>query len=218
MEKCFHMSDALPLRIRSAVTTSYGLLSRLENWDDHESWNVFFETYWRLIYSLAIRSGLTVAEAEDVVQETVICVAKDLPKFQRDRKRGTFKGWLRNVARWRIADQLRKREATMRKQADERHDENGLALEDIPDSAVPAVELHWEQEWQANLLRAALDRIKRKVKEEHYQIFDLYVIKEWPVEKVAKRLGVSVSQIYVAKHRLTALLKKEIQLLERNPI
>ena len=44
-----------------------------------------------------------------MVQETVICVTKDIQKFQRDRARGSFKGWLRNLTRWRIQDQLRKR-------------------------------------------------------------------------------------------------------------
>src|SRR2546423_9575172 len=65
----------LPTR-RNPVPTRYTLLSRLHDWDDAESWREFFETYWRLIYSIAMKSGLNEAEAEDVVQETVICVAK----------------------------------------------------------------------------------------------------------------------------------------------
>ena len=63
-----------------------------------------------MIHSIALKSGLTEAEAQDVVQETVICVAKDINKFKRDRQFGSFKGWLRNLTRWRIADQLRKRQ------------------------------------------------------------------------------------------------------------
>src|SRR6185436_12392495 len=91
------------------IPTRYSLLSRLQNWDDQESWKDFFDTYWRLIYSVAINSGLNEAEAQDVVQETVICVAKDVQKFKRDRAKGSFKGWLRNLTRWRIRDQLRNR-------------------------------------------------------------------------------------------------------------
>src|SRR5215471_16363220 len=96
-----------------AISTRYSLLSRLQNWGDQESWKDFFDTYWRLIYSIALKSGLTEAEAEDVVQETVICVAKDIDKFRRDRRLGTFKGWLRNLTRWRVADQLRKRNPSL---------------------------------------------------------------------------------------------------------
>src|ERR1019366_3170034 len=91
------------------MPTRYSLLSRLQNWNDQESWKIFFDTYWRLIYSIALKSGLTEAEAQDVVQETIISVAKDIHKFKRDRTLGSFKGWLRNLTRWRIADQLRKR-------------------------------------------------------------------------------------------------------------
>src|ERR1041385_6847988 len=91
------------------IPTRYSLLSRLQNWDDQESWKDFFDTYWRLIYSAAVNSGLSEAEAQDVVQETVICVARDIQKFKRDRAKGSFKGWLRNLTRWRIKDQLRKR-------------------------------------------------------------------------------------------------------------
>ncbi len=99
----------MPPTVTDPIPTRYSLLSRLENWEDWGSWKEFFDTYWQLIYSTAIKSGLTETEAQDVVQETIICVAKDINKFKRDRERGSFKGWLRNLTRWRIADQLRKR-------------------------------------------------------------------------------------------------------------
>src|ERR1043166_1612064 len=91
------------------IPTRYSLLSRLQDWDDQESWRTFFDTYWRLIHATAIKSGLSESEAEEVVQETVIAVAKGIHKFRRDRAMGSFKGWLKNLTRWRIADQLRKR-------------------------------------------------------------------------------------------------------------
>src|SRR5439155_7944157 len=107
-------------------------LSRLQNWEDNESWRVFFDTYWRLIYSVAIKAGLTETEAQEVVQETVICVAKDIHKFKRDRQLGSFKGWLRNLTRWRIADQLRKRTALTRGN-NPPSGESVLPLEEIAD-------------------------------------------------------------------------------------
>ncbi len=76
------------------------------------------------------------------------------------------------------------------------------------------MEAAWDEEWQANLLAAATERVKRHVKDEHYQIFDLYVIKGWPVSKVAELLGVSSARIYLVKHRVAALVKKEMRLLE----
>ena len=60
----------------SFLSTRRSLITRLKDWDDHEGWREFFQTYWRLIYSVAIKSGLTDSEAEDVVQETVVTVSK----------------------------------------------------------------------------------------------------------------------------------------------
>ena len=91
------------------LATRQSLLSRLKAWDDHESWRDFFDTYWRLIYGLAVKSGLTNTEAEDVVQETLLAVAKEMPDFKYDPARGSFKGWLLEITRRRIANQVRRR-------------------------------------------------------------------------------------------------------------
>jgi hypothetical protein len=76
------------------LPTRRSLLARLRDWEDQASWREFFNTYWKFIYSLAIRSGLSDQEAEDVVQETVLSVAKKMPEFVYDSERCSFKGWL----------------------------------------------------------------------------------------------------------------------------
>src|SRR5262245_25561968 len=206
------MKLAMSRPIECLIPTRYSLLSRLENWDDQESWKDFFDTYWRLIYAVAIKSGLTEAEAQDVVQETVISVARAIHKFKRDQSAGSFKGWLRNITRWRIADQLRKR--TPGGQKDDTATDEVPDLTEIPDPAGAEMESLWEKEWQVNLFGAAIERVKRRVKEEHFQIFDLHVIKGWPVMKVVRALNVSVGRVYLVKHRISSLIKKEIRTLE----
>jgi RNA polymerase sigma factor (sigma-70 family) len=210
------MSEMIALQAEDTLLTRYTLLSRLQNWDDQDGWKDFFDTYWRLIYSVAVRSGLTEAEAQDVVQETIITVAKDIHKFRRDRKLGSFRGWLRNIVRWRIGDQLRKRTRAR----PEDHSETGepcqlLEAAEIPDPANEALESGWESAWQANLLEAAVKNVKPRVKEEHFQMFDLYVVKQWPARKVARLLEVNVGRVYLAKHRLLALIKAEARHLEK---
>ena len=205
----------MTLLVEDPIPTRYTLLSRLEDRGDQDSWKDFFDTYWRLIYSVAVKSGLTEAEAQDVVQETIISVARDIHKFERDRALGSFKGWLRTIIRWRIADQLRKR--TRASWGDAPQTGADLPQPDVaevPDPAGEAAESVWEEEWQANLLKAAMETIKPRVREEHYQIFDLYVIKQWPVRNVARALRVNVGLVYLVKYRISALLKKEIRRLE----
>src|SRR3954464_12242476 len=87
--------------------TRLSLVERLQDWKDQARWQQFFDTYWRLIYAVARRSGLTDSEAPDVVQETVISVARNVSRY--DRNAGKFKPWLLQMTRWRIADQFRKR-------------------------------------------------------------------------------------------------------------
>src|SRR2546429_8519785 len=91
------------------IPTRRSLLDRLKNWDDQESWKDFFDTYWKLIYGVALKAGLSDAEAQEVVQETVIAVAKKMGGFEYDPEIGSFKSWLLHTAQWRISDQFRKR-------------------------------------------------------------------------------------------------------------
>ena len=65
------------------LATRLSLIERLADWKDQARWQQFYDTYWRLIYGVARQSGLTDAEAQDVVQETVITVAKNITKYER---------------------------------------------------------------------------------------------------------------------------------------
>ncbi len=208
------MSPVMALPTTDLNPTRYSLLSRLQNWDDQDSWRNFFDAYWRLIYSVAIKSGLTETEAQEVVQETVISVAKDISKFKREREFGSFRGWLRNVTRWRIADQLRKRTQMCR--ADIANSDTGMdPLAQIADPGGEKLEAVWDEEWRTNLLETAVERVRNRVREEHYQIFDLYVLRGWTVREVAETLGVSSGQVYLAKHRVAAQVRKEVRELQK---
>ena len=92
-----------------AEHTRKSLIARLENWEDQRTWDEFYRTYWRLIYSVALKAGLREDEAWDVVQETILSIAKQSRKNIYKPEQGSFKLWLWNMTRWRINDQFRKR-------------------------------------------------------------------------------------------------------------
>ena len=200
---------------RGLIATRRSLVDRLANWDDQRRWQEFFDTYWKLIYSAARKSGLADAEAQEVVQETVITVAKNIDRLKYDPAVGSFKGWLLQITRWRIADQFRKREPEGAKRPHLQDDRFTATIERVPDSRIVDLDAVWETEWKDNLLEAAIARVKRKIDPKQFQIFDCYVRKEWPAQKVAERLRVTVGQVYLARHRVAALLKKEIKALEK---
>src|SRR5215475_7480438 len=93
----------------NSIDTRATLLARLENMQDQASWQEFFNIYWKLIYGVARQSGMADVEAQDVVQETMVSVARHIPTFKYDPAIGSFKGWLLKMTRWRILDQVRKR-------------------------------------------------------------------------------------------------------------
>lgn len=196
------------------LQTRQSLIDRLKDHGDDASWQEFFNTYWKLIYSFALRSGLNDTEAQEVVQETIIGISRHMPDFKYDRAKGSFKSWLLQMTHWRIEDQRRKRHRdAARHQPLDDSTEGTKLIDSIPDPA-GRNDTVWDEEWERNLLEAALQKLKPKVQPRHYQIFDLYVIKNWPISKVTATLGVNIGQVYLVRHRLTALLKKEIRSLE----
>jgi RNA polymerase sigma factor (sigma-70 family) len=205
----------MEVKFTGLLATRRSLVERLADWGDQRRWQEFFDTYSKLIYSAARQSGLTDVEAQEVVQETVITVAKNIDQLQYDPAIGSFKGWLLQITRWRIADQFRKRGPGEAKQPRSADDRATATIERVPDSRGVDIDAVWEASWKENLFEAAIARVKKRIEPKQFQIFDCYVRKEWPAQKVAERLGVSIGQVYLARHRVGALLKKEIRSLER---
>lgn len=200
------------------LPTRQSLLTRLRDWQDQDGWREFFDSYWRLIYNVARKSGLGDAEAQDVVQTTFIYLARRMPSFRYDRARGSFKSWLRVVTRSRISVYRRREKAGERFNREPLPGEEGedtSAVEQIPDPAADALDEVWQREWEQNLLSAAFRRVRSKVSSQQLLIFRLATPGDLPLTQVAKKLGVSLAQVYLARHRVGKLLKAEVQRLRR---
>ncbi len=200
--------------------TRKSLIERLKNWEDQRSWDEFYKTYWKLIYSVALKAGLRSEEAFDAVQETILCIAKQQKEGKYDPAQGSFKAWLMNMTRWRITDQFRKRakDTSYSRAGDggggDESTRRTATLDRFADPEGPELEKVWDAEWNRNLTERALAGVRNKVSPRQFQIFDCYVVKAWPAMKVTRELGVSIAQVYLAKHRVGGILRKEIQALE----
>jgi RNA polymerase sigma-70 factor (ECF subfamily) len=202
-----------------SIPTRASLLGRLKDWSDNDSWQDFFKTYWRLIYGVAIKQGLSDAEAQEVVQETMIAAAKELPQFKYDPAKCRFKTWLLHVTRNRVASQIKKRTgqvAHVQRRADGASTKT--LIEQVPDPASLDLDACWEEEWKANLTTVALERLKRLVSPLHYRIFSLLLGEKKRAPEVAKLTGASVAQVYLVKHRVSLQFKKFVKALEAKPI
>jgi RNA polymerase sigma-70 factor (ECF subfamily) len=201
--------------------TRPSLLFRLKDTQDPRSWQEFNDLYGKLIFGFAIKAGLTEAEAQEVVQDTLIAAAKHLPEFRYNPQRCAFKTWLLNLSHWRVQDQLRKRHKSQSRSASRSSQstpddlaEDGprtATIDRVADPAGSELEGLWEKEWQTTLLEAALAAVKPVVDPKQWQIFDLYVLKEWAVRDVARALDISAGRVYLARHRISLLVKKELK-------
>ena len=236
-EKCIERFSAirrLTLRMSMSMKpehdpqlqTRSSLLNRLKAGDDSQSWQEFYGIYGGLIRFFAGKAGLTADEAEEVVQETAIGVARGLPEFTYNPKVCRFKTWLLNLTRWRIQDQLRKRALqeklvggspsggeTPTFPGDDT--QRTATVERIPDPSLPEFGADWDSAWEKNLLARGLERVRGRIDERQFQIFDLLVMKNWPPEDVARTLGISLARVYVTKHRVSSAVTKETRRLEK---
>ena len=196
----------------SFLPTRRSLLTRLKDWDDQEAWREFFDLYWRLIYSVARRAGLREAEAQDVVQETMVVVAKQMPNFRYDPARGSFKSWLHTVIRGRLCRHWRKTTRPPQAEAIPEGEEEEIQGES---AAPPEFEAIWQSEWEQNLISAALRRVQAKVSPRQYLLFSLATLKEVPTHVIKERYEASRTQIYLARLRVGRLFKAELERLHR---
>src|SRR6266508_3152393 len=130
------------------IPTRASLLERLKDLGDQTSWNEFYQTYRELIFSVARRAGLNETEADEVVQETLISVAKKMPDFKYDPGVDSFKGWLLTITRWRMLDQLQKRApAAVAPQHAPDETAQTATVERIPDPSGFDLAVIWNEEW-----------------------------------------------------------------------
>jgi RNA polymerase sigma-70 factor (ECF subfamily) len=208
----------MPINTENAasIATRASLIERLRDVEDQTAWQRFFNTYQRLIHGIARQAGLIDAEAQDVVQETVISVAKHLPGFRYDPNVCSFRTWMLRLTRWRIIGQFPKRlpsAAPIHCPFDD--DATAGALIERASGLKPSdLDMAWQREWEKAVLEAALERLRPRLTPEQYQMFDLYCLRQMPVAEVARFLGTTVMRVYMTKFRITKLLKREVESIE----
>ncbi len=199
------------------LPTRETLLLRLRDLGDDKSWREFFDTYWKLIFSVARKAGFNEAAAQDIVQETFVAISRHMPEFRYNPELGSFKGWMLQITRSRIIDAFRRKSY---KQGDEqvpREETLSTALlETQPGHAGLTLDAIWEDEWRTHLLDTALDRVKEQADAREFQMFYLHVVKNMPALQVARRLGAKLPQVYFAKYKISTRLKKEVRRLEND--
>ncbi|MGA2063730.1 MAG: sigma-70 family RNA polymerase sigma factor [Thermoguttaceae bacterium] len=191
--------------------TRASLLLRLRDWQDHEAWIEFVTLYEPVTYRLLRRNGLQDADAREVMQELFLAVSRSIDRWDPAKDRGSFRGWLRRVARNLVVNWLKHRG---------RHviAAGGSDLQAMLDM-LPAAEgpqsAEFDQELRRAVFQRAAEQVRGEVQPATWQAFwETAVVGTSPAE-TAKKLSMTVGALRVAKCRVLARLQAAVNEMER---
>lgn len=190
--------------------TRVSLLVRLRDGTNHDAWQEFARLYSPVIYGFARKRGLQDADAADLMQEVMRSVSSAIGRLEYDRSAGTFRGWLFTITRNKVFNFLSARR--IRPQASGDTTTNRLLASQPAASEESDA---WELEYQRRVASLALERIKSAFQEKTWRAFTLTAIDGIAAAEAASQTGLSPGAVYVAKSRVLARLKEEVESIER---
>lgn len=189
-------------------TTRPSLLLRLRDVHDHAAWTEFVSLYESVIYRLLRRSGLQDADCRELMQEIFLTVSQNVERWEPDKERGSFRGWLRRVTRNLVINWLKRRSRVV---------VGGSGLQELF-ADVPAQAEAETQEFDAELRRAVFQRaselVRAEVSEQSWSAFWETGVLGTSPQAAGEKLAMSAGAVRVAKCRVLARLREVVTQLE----
>jgi RNA polymerase sigma-70 factor (ECF subfamily) len=186
-------------------TTSLSLLERACQNSDAEAWRVLADIYTPWLRRWCRKSGLQESDVDDVVQDVLVVVARELPNFRHNRRVGAFRTWLRGILIHRLQD--------LRRRAQHRPAAMGgtECLEWLQEFADPQGELSrlWDQQHDQHVLRQLLTRVESRFSASTVQAFRRIVLDQVDADDAAREIGLSLNAVVVAKCKVLKELRRE---------
>lgn len=188
--------------------TRVTLLARIKDGRDTDAWREFVQLYGPVVYRFARNRGLQDADAADLMQDVLRSVARNAHRMDYDPQRGTFRGWLYTVTRNKIYNFLSSQRNRPRGSGDtdayERLDATPARDDDGPDA-------DWEKEYQRELSARAMEIVKSEFQPNTWAAFWQTAVEGKAAAEVGEHLNMSPGAVYVAKSRVLARLRDEVQ-------
>jgi RNA polymerase sigma factor (sigma-70 family) len=185
--------------------TSASLLERLRGQSDGAAWQRLVDLYTPLLRGWLGRHGLQACDVDDLVQDVLAVVVRELPQFQHNRRTGAFRRWLRTILVHRLRDFWRARRARPQPTGGS---ELPRLLEQLSDPDNDLSRL-WDEEHDRYVVRRLLEQIESEVTPSTWQAFRRVVVEGRDEETVAAELGLSVNAVFIAKSRVLSRLRRE---------
>jgi len=180
--------------------TASTILTRLSVPGGGSAWNALDASFRHPIERYGRRRGLGEAEAEDLVQETLVVLAEALRLGRYDREKGPLRGYLFGIVRNRMNEMMRS-SWRARVQRERDLEETGAILRAIETSSLEPDD-PWEEEWRQFVLERALTRIQGEVAVKTYELFHAHALEGLTAGETAERFGVPKAQVYNVKNRV----------------
>jgi RNA polymerase sigma factor (sigma-70 family) len=190
--------------------TRLSLLVQIRDATNQTAWQEFVRLYGPIVYGFARKRGLQDADAADLMQDVLRSVSSAIGRLDYDRSQGTFRGWLFTITRNKIFNFLSARR--LRPQGSGDSTTNRL-LDAQPDSHDGADA--WEMEYQRRIAALAMERVQGEFQENTWRAFRLTAVDGVSAAEAARQTGISPGAVYVAKSRVLARLKQEVEVIER---
>lgn len=198
------------MSVDDSPLTRASLLVQIRDGANHNAWREFMQLYGPLVYGFARKRGLQDADSADLMQDVMRSVSASIGRLDYDRNQGTFRGWLFTITRNKVYDFLSARRLRPRGSGDST---TNRLLDSHPDDDDGADT--WEVEYQRRLASLAMERIKGEFQENTWRAFWLTAVEGVAVPDVSRQVGLSAGAIYVAKSRVLARLKEEVEAMQR---
>jgi RNA polymerase sigma factor (sigma-70 family) len=184
-------------------STRASLLLRLRDPKDHTAWVEFVTIYEPVTYRILRHHGLQDADAREVMQELFLAVSRSIDRWEPSKERGSFRGWLRRVARNLVINWLKARQhRVVSTGGSEMH----ALLEMQPADEGPET-VEFDRELRRSLFHRAAEQVRGEVHETTWQAFWETGVVGTSVADAAKKLGISAGAVRVAKCRVLARLQ-----------
>jgi RNA polymerase sigma-70 factor (ECF subfamily) len=192
-------------------TTRASLLFRLRDSQDHEAWVEFVQIYELAIYRQLRKCGLQDADARELMQELFVSLNRHIQNWRARKERGSFRGWLRRVARNLVINWMKNGQRRMIAGGGPESYAifDALAEEDCPESE------EFDHELRRSLFQRASEVVRQEQSRKAWQAFWEMAVNGKTPAVVAHEIGMSTGAVRVAKCRVLARLKEVVSDMER---
>ena len=182
-------------------STSLSLLQRLQSGTDAVSWDQLLDIYKPLIWGWLRRQNTPIQDAEDLTQDVLAILLKELPLFKHNGQKGAFRAWLRNITANRLRVYWRSGKGTTTV-ADYR------SLADQLEDAASEMSQQWDRQHDQYVLRKMLSQMEQEFEPKTLTAFRKVALEGAKPEDVAAEVGMTVVAIYIAKSRVLRRLRE----------